>query len=225
MGLTNPTVTTPGLRRLQQEFSHPRSPNQPLQQTTPERIEERINSDPNLRQELAGLIQAVTNLNPGDGQTVEVALQQNLIQQRVMAFLQTAIAPNEVSRPTQPPEQVRNIFSNSFFQNLPPARVTVPPVGKNSVALNNINYDGPIPEEFKCPLSLEIMNDPVYDPRNSRQGFERAWILTHLQNNPTNPLTRQALKNVDLVDATALKTRIDAFVNKKIQEHTSSPGV
>jgi hypothetical protein len=60
---------------------------------------------------------------------------------------------------------------------------------------------------FTCPISLEIMVDPVI----TKQGysFERTAILNWLRTNKTCPLTREPLEQKDLVPNLALKRDIE----------------
>ena len=91
------------------------------------------------------------------------------------------------------------------------ALVTVPGCGVNAERLEGIDVD--IPSEYICPLSQEIMTDPVFDPEHPKIHFERSWIVTHLQNFKTNPITKTPLKITDLVVDTKLKDAIDNFVD------------
>ncbi len=82
--------------------------------------------------------------------------------------------------------------------------------GPNSIALKD--YTGEIPPEYICPLSLQIMSDPVKVQQHPMQRFERAWIQAHLQRRADNPLNRERLVLSDLLDDNKLKTEIDEFV-------------
>jgi len=66
-----------------------------------------------------------------------------------------------------------------------------------------------IPQEFLCPITLEIMSQPL-TTRDGRN-FERAAILSWLGNASTAcqcPLTRQVLKPSDLIPNRLLETKI-----------------
>ena len=46
-----------------------------------------------------------------------------------------------------------------------------------------------IPDEFKCPITLCIMKDPVIMPDG--QTYEREAIANHLKASPLSPITRK----------------------------------
>jgi ubiquitin conjugation factor E4 B len=75
-------------------------------------------------------------------------------------------------------------------------------------------YSDP-PEEFKDPIMLELMKDPVRAP--SGFVFDRAIILQQILNTPTDPFTRQPLCAEDLVPEVQLKARIDAWMAERRQ--------
>merc|ERR1712060_624864 len=56
--------------------------------------------------------------------------------------------------------------------------------------------DSDIPNEFKCPISLEIMSEPVI----CSDGFwyQRDCILDWLQNHNRSPMTNLELQNVSV---------------------------
>jgi len=49
----------------------------------------------------------------------------------------------------------------------------------------------PAPPEFKCPITLEIMRDPVILPDGHT--YERVAVEAALRRNPVSPLTRQPM--------------------------------
>lgn len=64
-----------------------------------------------------------------------------------------------------------------------------------------------IPDNFICPISLELMRDPLMNRRG--QNYDRRSILQWLhRGNEHCPLTRQPLSPSQLVPNNALKTRI-----------------
>ena len=64
-----------------------------------------------------------------------------------------------------------------------------------------------VPDEFVCPISLEVMKDPVMS--RSGQNYDRRAILEWLYQGNTNcPLTRQPLKPSFLVPNNCLKMMI-----------------
>jgi hypothetical protein len=80
-----------------------------------------------------------------------------------------------------------------------------------------------IPSEYICSITNAIITDPVYDPRHTEQRFERTAIENWLRRNPTNPLTREPLTRSALQSDTALKNRINGFIDRTIAEHASTP--
>jgi len=51
--------------------------------------------------------------------------------------------------------------------------------------------DSEVPAYFKCPLSLEIMQDPVYLHTDSGHSFERSMLQKELETNPyQDPITK-----------------------------------
>jgi len=66
------------------------------------------------------------------------------------------------------------------------------------------------PQSFYCPLTLQLMKDPVVDPEGN--SFEREAVEDWLKRNETSPVTRNPLKMSDLIPNRALK---DAIEDKK----------
>lgn len=102
----------------------------------------------------------------------------------------------------------------SFFACAQPTIIALPSRGKNAKALSEIDgFDmNNIPENLCCPLSGEIMDQPVYDPEHPKYKFERAWIEQRLADKEENPFTRTSLTITALVNDTALKTDINYFM-------------
>lgn len=72
------------------------------------------------------------------------------------------------------------------------------------------NEDASCPEDFICPLTLAIMNDPVMD--RTGRSFERSAILEWMAcGNFTCPLTRRSLHLHDLVTNHGLQLRIQTW--------------
>jgi hypothetical protein len=63
-------------------------------------------------------------------------------------------------------------------------------------------------KQFECPITYEIMRDPVIDPEGN--SYERLAIEHHLKKNGTSPITRRTLRGEELVENRALKSAIDA---------------
>ena len=63
-----------------------------------------------------------------------------------------------------------------------------------------------IPSEFLCPISMELMEDPVLCADG--QTYERKHIMEWLQRSPTSPITRQPLDARMIHPNYALKSSI-----------------
>uniref|UniRef100_A0A8C9SBI1 Ubiquitin conjugation factor E4 B n=1 Tax=Scleropages formosus TaxID=113540 RepID=A0A8C9SBI1_SCLFO len=83
-------------------------------------------------------------------------------------------------------------------------------VARNSQS--EIDYSD-APDEFKDPLMDTLMSDPVKLP--SGNIMDRAVILRHLLNSPTDPFNRQPLTESMLESVPALKDRIQAWMKEK----------
>lgn len=75
---------------------------------------------------------------------------------------------------------------------------------------------GQAPDEFLDPLLCTLMADPVCLP--SGQVIDRSTITQHLLNDPTDPFSRQPLTVDQLVPASDLKQRIDAWREQKVSD-------
>ncbi|BFZ61767.1 Ubiquitin conjugation factor E4 [Saitoella coloradoensis] len=69
---------------------------------------------------------------------------------------------------------------------------------------------GEIPDEFLDPLTYELMEDPVILPV-SKATIDLSSIKAHLLNDPKDPFNRSPLKIEDVIPATELKAKIQAF--------------
>ncbi|XP_028264851.1 ubiquitin conjugation factor E4 B isoform X2 [Parambassis ranga] len=83
-------------------------------------------------------------------------------------------------------------------------------VAKNSQS--EMDYSD-APDEFKDPLMDTLMTDPVMLP--SGNIMDRAIILRHLLNSPTDPFNRQPLTESMLESVPELKERIHAWMREK----------
>jgi hypothetical protein len=78
------------------------------------------------------------------------------------------------------------------------------------IALNLQNQDDGIPQSFICPLTLNVMMDPVMDFDGNT--YERSAIVEWLANNGTSPVTRNPLRKDHLVPNRALREVIFAHM-------------
>ena len=67
-----------------------------------------------------------------------------------------------------------------------------------------------VPDGYICPISLQIMTDPVVS--RSGRSFDRTAILHHLTYQPFDPLTREPMLARNLYDNIALRDTIDDFL-------------
>jgi hypothetical protein len=73
----------------------------------------------------------------------------------------------------------------------------------------NINNSSPYPESFNCPLTYDIMVDPVIDPEGN--SYERSAILAWLDINKVSPITRNPLKKDQLITNRSLRNSIGEY--------------
>lgn len=86
--------------------------------------------------------------------------------------------------------------------------------------------DSDLPEGFKCPLSFEVMVDPVVDPEGN--SYERSHIEAWLAKSETSPITRSKLTVAQLAPNRALREAIEAHYQKmglKVPEIPPKPKV
>ena len=68
-----------------------------------------------------------------------------------------------------------------------------------------------IPEVYLCPITQDIMRDPVVD--NEGISYERSAITQWLKKSNTSPISRKNLKNSDLSANLALKSLIEEWIS------------
>ena len=73
--------------------------------------------------------------------------------------------------------------------------------------MENNNNGKEFPENFVCPLTLQVMTDPVVDPEGN--SYERKAIEDWLQKNTTSPVTKNPLTLESLVPNGALRAAIE----------------
>lgn len=69
---------------------------------------------------------------------------------------------------------------------------------------------GDAPRSFLCPITLEVMSDPVLCAK-SGYTYERSAIESAIASNAVDPMTRARITRADLVPNRALKDQIDAW--------------
>jgi hypothetical protein len=69
------------------------------------------------------------------------------------------------------------------------------------------------PEEYLCPITLTLMNDPVIG--SDGRSYERSAILQWLRTNPHSPITRQPMNASSLKPNYALKSAIERYIQSQ----------
>ena len=77
-----------------------------------------------------------------------------------------------------------------------------------------------IPESFICPITQNIMSDPVVTPYGI--SYEKSAIEDWLNKNNNDPIAQKPLKKEDLVRNYALKGIIEDFIKKKENENNNN---
>lgn len=77
------------------------------------------------------------------------------------------------------------------------------------------------PREYKCPITLSIMRDPVIMPDG--QTYERHAIQRALEINHTSPVTRQQMNIESAVPNYGLKSLIEKYVQNYKQKNNIKP--
>ena len=115
---------------------------------------------------------------------------------------------SENKEPVSAPPNSSQASSASLFSQTSPSNTS-------NVSSISQNIKKPVepPEEFLCPVSLEIMTDPVVLP--SGNSIDRSSILNMIANGQKfDPLTREPITEKDLRDNRNLKTRIEKWCKK-----------
>jgi U-box domain len=100
-------------------------------------------------------------------------------------------------------KQLRPGFDNSYWRRLFTKCINAI-IRVRSGVVNPFAY-------FMCPISLEIMEDPVVTPTG--QTYDRQYIYDWLDVNPTDPLSRQPLTKEQLYPVHSLKVAIAHYKN------------
>lgn len=74
-----------------------------------------------------------------------------------------------------------------------------------------------VPDSFLCPLTQEVLRDPVVDPDGN--SYERHAIEAWLEKNSTSPITRKPLRREELVPNRALRDVIAEHYKSKVCLH------
>ena len=90
-------------------------------------------------------------------------------------------------------------------------------ISKENEEINSKLTD--IPEEFICPISCDLMKDPVYLP-TSGNVMEKSIIKQILLNDEHDPFNRAPLKFSQIQDQPDLKAKIEIWIKKKLSGET-----
>ena len=102
-------------------------------------------------------------------------------------------------------------------ENLPPIPQLVS--GANHNRISHLTLD--IPPQFVCPLSLEIMTDPVFVMAHPEHRFERSWIQAHLSQVQNNPLNRDFLNLEGIQEDVTIRNQIEQYIEEQLQNAPS----
>jgi Mg-chelatase subunit ChlD len=69
-----------------------------------------------------------------------------------------------------------------------------------------------VPNEFYCPITGDLMRDPVSEPEGHT--YERNAIMTWLSKSKTSPMTRKGLDMSDMKDNVSMKKSIESIKDK-----------
>ena len=78
-----------------------------------------------------------------------------------------------------------------------------------------------LPQEFLCPISLEVMVDPVVAVDG--HSYERANIAAWFNAHDSSPLTNLKLEHKHLIPNITLKSTIQSYLNSHRAERTTKP--
>jgi hypothetical protein len=93
--------------------------------------------------------------------------------------------------------------------------ITIAPNLSNSKKLALLNIEAP--DEYICPISLEIMTNPVYIKAHPQQRFEKAKLEEALSQKLENPLTREYLNHDGFAIDVKFRDEINDWVEKQLQ--------
>ena len=83
------------------------------------------------------------------------------------------------------------------------------------------NVEEEIPEEFKCPISLDLMQDPVLAADG--HSYDRAQIESWFRTSHTSPNTRLRLNTLALYPNIELRNRINSWLSERNRPELPPP--
>jgi hypothetical protein len=79
-----------------------------------------------------------------------------------------------------------------------------------------VNNETPDPDEMVCPITRDLMFDPVFDKKHPKiHRFERNAIETFLKERPINPISMTYLSKNSLFSDDKLKREVESYRQKK----------
>eukprot|EP00475_Leptophrys_vorax_P040362 TRINITY_DN7471_c0_g2_i1.p1 TRINITY_DN7471_c0_g2~~TRINITY_DN7471_c0_g2_i1.p1 ORF type:complete len:622 (+),score=170.04 TRINITY_DN7471_c0_g2_i1:209-2074(+) len=138
------------------------------------------------------------------------AIRQNSEDLRIQARLDINLQIDDCSE-EEDKETLRNFFKEFLDDG------DVAEEGKKDGGISNPRKVMNYPEEFLCPISYQLMNDPVMiSEADDGISYERSAIEEWLKKEKTNPLTRQPISSTKLTPNRALKATIDNFKKNNV---------
>ena len=77
-----------------------------------------------------------------------------------------------------------------------------------------------IPQDWFCPISQEVMTDPVIGPDGYT--YQRSFIEDWLQKSNTSPVTRKVMDSKNLIPNLALRSTIENMLPNYIEKGAST---
>eukprot|EP00929_Paragymnodinium_shiwhaense_P019701 TRINITY_DN13340_c0_g1_i1.p1 TRINITY_DN13340_c0_g1~~TRINITY_DN13340_c0_g1_i1.p1 ORF type:complete len:230 (+),score=23.36 TRINITY_DN13340_c0_g1_i1:90-692(+) len=128
---------------------------------------------------------------------------------QVILGLRPPPPPESVEQPSRQPllTQALNALQGSDLSpSLSPSAPDVGPIEQRLIdALGSVNR---LPEEFKCPITREIMVEPVI--AEDGYTYERSAVMAWFQRHRTSPLTNVQLHSLHLVPNFNIRSQIIA---------------
>ena len=89
----------------------------------------------------------------------------------------------------------------------------IPKVANVPDAPNDLEYDQEPPESLCCPISSELMKNPVIVVE-SGQTYDRESIMTWLAKHKTDPLTNKEITNMQFAINCVIKEQVEEWITK-----------
>eukprot|EP01061_Rhynchopus_euleeides_P030872 TRINITY_DN51151_c0_g1_i1.p1 TRINITY_DN51151_c0_g1~~TRINITY_DN51151_c0_g1_i1.p1 ORF type:complete len:493 (+),score=114.83 TRINITY_DN51151_c0_g1_i1:117-1595(+) len=123
-----------------------------------------------------------------------------------------AEAPDEEppSRPSQ--EQWASADTTNTAAAAPEPEVIIPPrqLSALPIGFGDVRFEEP--QHMVCPISLQLMQDPVFCGCQHKHVYERACLEAHVMKNGRCPMSREEMTMQDIKPHAALKVEIEEYV-------------